>query len=370
MRSIILADVSCHLKEMFRNRHLIVWLIVIPLMISGISQLMITSLEVDDSVSATVYLQAKDPSSASVDIVRNGISEYCTLVEIDSSVDTQAFMEEIRSENPSGLTVFLILPVHFDEYVINSIGLGEFEVNVHADGLSYVVDILDSGSDDYNDGKPHIAGLYNSDEYVDKVSDFLHGNVDVHDYYFASTAVSMVLLTVLNLVLDITTEERRRRLDNLFMHSKLNDARKFISTFLWIQPPAILSFVVVYLTYGAHHFLIPDAHLIPAFLAMILFGTAFSLFVSELLYDVSSTTIVSGTILLPILILSGSIIPVQFMSDSLRSVASVIPVSHVTDVVRASFFPSDAFFTDILIILGFSAFFVVLWKAIRIYRKA
>jgi len=356
--SILFHDLIVRWKRLIRNRSNIVWAIVVPLVIVSIAGYILPN---DDGIAA-VYVQNKDGSLYSEILVGVLVGNYSATV-IDRYADTQTAIDEIDAKNPGQIRIIIVIPENFYDYVNKYKSGEEFRVQLTSNDLSFIMDMMKTIDEDYDDGTVHLTVHTNQgSNFVGKVFKTLNNNIIKQ--VSPGLTVTLILLIVSGTLVIVLREESQQRLDAIMKNTRYNAGIKLVSLIIWALLPSVIVLIVSFVTLRFFLDVGFDARVIVALFLTSTFAVAYSLLVSEIIRNGQAVFVANTSILFAMLLLCGGIFPKEMLSQSILNVRDYVPVSYFIDMIGCSMGYAGNFDHSVLMASAFIIGMFAVWYAI------
>lgn len=366
----IKTDLVTRCRQTFRNRNLLLWMLLVPVLMSGAGNIVIGAFDGESPV--IVCIQDLDGDSRFAEKVVEELASEYEVVAVPGDEDLDVRMADI-SERRTGSSVFgIVIPDDFDHYVVSSFIAGTFDAGLHAGGLSYVISVMSGNGTDYRDGMPHVvlppegAG---TDSDVGVMLEFITETGSLRSFFLPGLLVSVVMLVVCGLVVG---EECLRRTSGLGLQldrtrSPIRD--RTVALVLWAAVASATVMAVAYavsLPFGP----VPLSWgIVPAFAVLSVLVASLGLFISELVTDPRSAAMATSAVLLPMLLLSGGLVPRGLFPDSMYALSLLDPMTYAVEAVRSALGGDAPLLTNCAGVIVFSVLFLLFWVMVRHRRS-
>jgi len=325
--SILFHDLIVRLKRYVRNPANIVWVIVVPLVIVNIVGFILPN---DDGIVA-VYVQDKDGGLYSQILVSVLVNEYSATV-IDGSLDTQTEIDEIDAKYPGQAKVFIIIPDDFFQYYKKYTTGEEFQAQLTSNNLSFIMDMMKTIDEDYNDGNVHITIRTNTDSSNLGQRALKALNNNLIKQVSPGLTVTLILLIVSSTLVVVIRDERQQRMNDVLRNSRYNKGIQAVSLIIWALLP---SAIILVMTFIAMRFILDvsfDSRVIVALFLASTFTVAYGLLVSEIIRNGQAVFAANTSIMLAMLLLCGGIFPKDLLAQRIVDASVYVPVSYIIDI--------------------------------------
>ena len=361
--NILFLDIKTRTKRIFRNKNAIIWLLIIPILITGIVQ---SSLPKDTELT-TIYIQDRDGHSSYADVLRMVLEEEYNVVEVSKYVDYSKFIEEEKRKQSSRIMIFIVIPDHFDDYVRAYSLTGSFESQVRSGDLSFIAQLSKTSTEDYDDGNIHAEFFYPNVKTVSD-SDIMSIDDGLNRFYLPGLMCSLILFVTSGLTVGALRFERDSRIDVLLKQVRYNKLLKVLSLMIWGLIPSAIIMVVVYSISYIFIPILPYWYIVIAFFITSIFSTTLGLLVSELVYGNQSMVIANSSIVSCLIFLSGGIIPINFLPKIIASLTQLNPLRYIMGLMHTSISGKGLFLIDVVVPLVAIIAIVLIWYGIN-YTK-
>lgn len=355
---ILASDVRVRTRRFFRNRNALIWVIVIPLLITCI----VESIMPDAEDIGMVYIQDKDGDSTFAEMVKNRISQDYPVRFVDKTENTAGFIASIKTANQDTFTVVLVIPDDFDYLVLRYMSGLDFETQINADGLSFAADFIRTAEEDFDDGDVHIAVLTPNDGSNPISSGIDALNTDFSGYYSPCIILSLVLMIVSGLTVANIREEKDSGISASLVNSGYAPYIQAASLIIWGFVPSAIVSAIVCSTIFLFDPMVLGWWTVVGIALTSMVAVAFGLFMSELVKNGQSMAIASSSVLLMMMLLSGVLVPTWVLPDILVKISGFVPTSYLLDMFEHTPGASTDLLSDCLFAIGFVVVFFCAWN--------
>ena len=358
-------DLVARLKRLVRNPANIVWAIVVPVLIVSIMGYILPN---DDGI-VRVYVQNKDGSIYSMMAVSYLQNEYSATV-IDRDEDTRAAIDEIDKKYPDQTRIIIVIPVNFAQYVSKYKSGEEFQAQLTANGLSFVMDIMKTVNEaDYNDGTAHLTvHSKTGSNIISRTFKTLNNNLILQ--VSPGLTVTLMLLITSGITTAVLREEREQRVDVILRNTRYNRGTQAVSMVVWALLPSTIALITTIITFSFFLDIHYDARIIVVCILSSSFAVAFAAIVTELVRNGQMVYIANTTLLFAMLLLCGGIFPKEMLSQSILDSSVYVPVSYLIDIAGCSMGFEGDFGHSVLISALFIAGMFFAWYALVKFHES
>lgn len=315
----IASSVSISLKSLIRSRSSIVWVLVLPLVLSSVSGILLSAI---DTPALEIHIQDLDDTSVSHRIVQE-IGEQYDIVMVSPDADIDEYIENVKP------IAVLVIPDGFqNDWFFNAMTNGPRGV-VHYEGKSYVVEWDKTANpDSMPSGTPsvYITGEAASKSEVDK---YLPKDQGVYNLYFPTVASVVIMMLVLSMLISQDVDMRNRGLKSVMRYTGLRKHEWVISQIIWVILPASFGYVLSLMVFNLYSPLNISVWMIPMVVMSILACVPLASLVSYVVKDINGASVVSTLILVPMIQICGGIVPSTMLPDAINSIATYLPLTYM-----------------------------------------
>ena len=357
-------DLIARWKRLFRNRNNIIWAIIVPIIIVSIVGYILPN---DDGIAA-VYVQNKDGGLYSDMVVNMLVEDYAATV-IDKDADTQAAIDEIDAKNPGQIRIIIVLPENFGDYVKKYKSGEEFRVQLTSNGLSFVMDMMKTMDEDYDDGYAHLTIHTNTGtNLISRTFKTLNNNLVKQ--VSPGLTVTLILLIVSGITVAILREEREQRLDVVLRNTRYDRFTQAVSMIIWALLPSLIVLVMTLVTFMFYLDINIDAKMIVALILSSTFAVAFGILMSEVVRNGQSVFVANTSVLFAMLLLCGGIFPKEMLSQNILSASVYVPVSYLIDIMGCSLgYTGDFGHSVLMSILFIAGMFIAWYVLVKVHER-
>ena len=351
-------DLVARWKRLIRNPNNIIWAIIVPIVIVSILGYILPN---DDGIAA-IYVQNKDGSLYSQMAVSYLVNEYSATV-IDKDADTQAAIDEIDAKYPTQARIIIILPENFYQYVNKYKSGEEFEVQLSTNGLSFLMDVVKTIDEDYDDGNVHLTIHTNTgSNLINRTFRTLNNNLILQ--VSPGLTVTLMLLITSGITVAVLREEREQRLDAILRNTNYNRGVQALSMVIWALLPSTIVLVITILTFRFFLDLNVDEKIIVSCVLSSTFAVACGALVTEIVRNGQAVFVANTSVLFAMLLLCGGIFPKEMLSQNILTASVYVPVSYLIDITGCSMGFAGDFGHSVLMSVLFIAGMFIAWYAL------
>ncbi len=367
----ILAIIIGALRMWFRSKHSLFWTLAFPVLLILLFGAIFS---VSDSPTLDLHLQNQDLtadgeltqlSKAFCDILN--ATEIFNLHTVDSAENTTRFIEE------KGVQRILIIPNGFHSSVAvgNNVSLVLKMVPAEVDTASATVQsVIDQVVEIFNtvvtgQSPPKVVTV-KSENIVSETFKYID--------FFAPGIIGMTLMTS-GVFGAVSWNTRNKELGILkkLATTPLSKLEWIVGVVLYELIMGIVSTLVI-VTVGV---LVFNMKFLPNIFSVILIVSGAIAFpgmgmvIARFVKESDSADAAANAITFPMMFLSGSFFPLEFMPDFLRQIANVLPLTYLNNGLRDSMVydnVSSALFNT-AVVLGVGVFFIVVGSLITSWRE-
>lgn len=348
---------STSFNSYFRSRSTVAWLLLFPILLTTISGALVYILDSYSDVTVCVYVQ----DNCDDDYSHRFIQELNESVSV-RMVDPSETIEEYVVEHPDRYVI--VIPEAFRDWIVRSISSSECSIDVLYDNRSFQITIKQQ---DLN-GNPEIIIPDNSG-MISELESVLEGPAgDPYKNYLSTILVVCVMQTVMSIIIGNEIIMRKSNVSRILHFTKVRNWEWEMSQVLWITVPVILTSVISYAVMCVYDVVSLSAAGIVSLLLFMVSTVPLALLVSRFVSDPQSAAGASSLLIIPMVQLSGGIIPFSMLPGAFHTISRFIPMSYVIEGLRTADTFGDLVSTAIPL-LSFAVLFSVVWICLCRYDR-
>ena len=343
----ILSCSSISFKTYFRSRSMLAWLLLYPILLTTISGSMVFLLDISDDMC--VYVQDQSQTQYSqrfIDELENNIN--VTMINPSENIETYVQAHPDR--------YVIVIPEELIDWMSHGIYAGEYTINILHEERSFGITVI---PDSNVDGNPTIIL---PDEVTDSViGSVLKGDSDnAYKNYLATIVSVCIMQIVMSIVISNEVVNRQSNISRISRFTNIKGWEWELSQMLWMIIPVAISSVICYVIMCIFHVVVPS---VTGILSIFLFSMCLiplGLIISRFVSNPQSTALASSVMIIPMVQLSGGIIPLKFMPQFFFIISRFLPMTYSIEGLRASDCLADAVST-LLPLAALCAILSLIW---------
>ena len=315
----------------FRSKSTIAWLLVFPILLTTVSGAIVYVLDHNTDSSFTVYVQNNDSDNPISQRFILELEETTSVSMIDPSEDIDSYI----AEHPGRMII--VIPDDLTGWIAKSISEKGYSLNVHYEGNVFEMTVRDS----ITDGNPEIV-IPSDIETISQLQNVLNGESgNPYKSYLSTILVVCVMNTIMSIILGHEISMRRNNVSRVLRFTRLKNWEWEISQILWTLVPALIASLIAYMVMCVFSIVSFTAAGL-ALLVLFAFSVVpLALIFSKFVPNPESASAASAVAIIPVVQLSGGIIPLYLMPDAFYWISRIFPMTYAIDGLRTAVTFSD-----------------------------
>lgn len=359
-------ETSVTLKTLLRQRSTLVWIIIIPLILTLICSSLI--LVFDDQNSVCVYVQDADDTNVSRKTVKM-IDEQIkvVLVDKDLTLDEIKAMKEKDTRTVMGI---IVLPQGYKQWAVNAAAHNDGKAMVYMDDKSYEIEVKASETPSSSKEPVIVVSKNIGGSMVPVVEEIFGSDQSLFIQLTPGVVIAILSEVVLGLTIGARSSLREKGVEKMIQNTGLRRYHVLFANFVCGLVPSVIVCAISLIILSLYHAIPISAMTVVLLFLSSLCLVSLGLLLSVFIRNRQSSSIAVSVILVPLLLVSGALIPISAMGDWLQALSQISPMTYMITGLKQSLGMNLG--TDmalcVAVIMISTAVFSILWAALESRR--